>query len=332
LSRPAAGRFIFADQSHRHVHLRPDTTVAPPDAPLPDAAFPCAAQESDPSEPAQSGADHPGRFVGLRGFLLPNHLIDGGATGISILIAYGTPVPLPLLILMINIPFIFLGWRQVGLAFALRATGGILLLSVLLSLLTLPTFTNDRLLIAVFGGFFLGTGIGLSIRGGGVIDGTEVMALYVSRKTGMTIGDFILIINILIFISAALLLNLETAMYSTLTYLIASRTVDFLVHGIEEYTGVTIISAHSEEIRKALIYQVGHGVTILKGKSGYGNRGDRQREIDVIFTVVTRLEIHRLKGMVERIDPNTFLVTLSINDSCGGMIRKRPQFLPQAHS
>ena len=142
-------------------------------------------------------------FVGLKGFLLPNHLIDGGATGISILTAYGTPLPLPLLILMINIPFIFMGWRQVGLGFALRASGGIILLSILLSLLTLPTFTSDRLLIAVFGGFFLGAGIGLSIRGGGVIDGTEVLALYISRKTGLTIGDFILVINILIFLTAA---------------------------------------------------------------------------------------------------------------------------------
>ncbi|MBK7909441.1 MAG: YitT family protein [Bacteroidia bacterium] len=271
-------------------------------------------------------------FVGLKGFLLPNHLIDGGATGISILTAYGTPLPLPLLILMINIPFIFMGWRQVGLGFALRASGGIILLSILLSLLTLPTFTSDRLLIAVFGGFFLGAGIGLSIRGGGVIDGTEVLALYISRKTGLTIGDFILVINILIFLTAAWLINLESAMYSTLTYLIASRTVDFLVHGLEEYTGVTIISDRSEEIRKALIYQVGHGVTIFKGKSGYGNRGDRNHEIDVIFTVVTRLEIHRLKGLVERLDPKAFLVTHSINDSRGGMIRKRPQFLPQAHS
>ncbi|MBP7269010.1 MAG: YitT family protein [Bacteroidia bacterium] len=271
-------------------------------------------------------------FVGLKGFLLPNHLIDGGATGISILTAYGTPIPLPLLILVINIPFIFMGWRQVGLGFAFRASGGIILLSILLSLLTLPTFTSDRLLIAVFGGFFLGAGIGLSIRGGGVIDGTEVLALYISRKTGLTIGDFILVINILIFLTAAWLINLESAMYSILTYLIASRTVDFLVHGLEEYTGVTIVSDRSEEIRKALIYQVGHGVTILKGKSGYGNRGDRNHEIDVIFTVVTRLEIHRLKGLVERLDPKAFLVTHSINDSRGGMIRKRPQFLPQAHS
>lgn len=271
-------------------------------------------------------------FVGLKGFLLPNHLIDGGATGISILISYGTPIPLPVLILLINIPFIFLGWRQVGLGFALRASGGILVLSVLLSLWTLPTFTDDRLLIAVFGGFFLGAGIGLSIRGGGVIDGTEVLALYISRKTGLTIGDFILVINILIFLTAAWLLDLESAMYSTLTYLIASRTVDFLVHGIEEYTGVTIISDQSEEIRKALVYQVGHGVTILKGKSGYGNRGDRNQEIDVIFTVVTRLEIHRLKGLVERIDPRAFLVTHSINDSRGGMIRKRPQFLQSSNS
>lgn len=271
-------------------------------------------------------------FLGLKGFLLPNQLLDGGATGISILLAYASPLPLPLLIVLINIPFIFLGWRQVGLGFALRASGGILLLSVLLSLFSFPPFTQDRLLIAVFGGFFLGAGIGLSIRGGGVIDGTEVLALYISRKTGLTIGDFILVINVMIFLTAAWLLDLETAMYSTLTYLVASRTVDFLVHGIEEYTGVTIISDRSEEIRKALIYQVGHGVTLLRGKSGYGNRGDRNHEIDVIFTVITRLEIHRLKSLVERIDPKAFLVTHSINDSRGGMIRKRPQFLPQSHS
>jgi uncharacterized membrane-anchored protein YitT (DUF2179 family) len=262
--------------------------------------------------------------LGLKGFLLPNQFIDGGVTGISLLITRLTGWPLSLLIVLINLPFIFLGFNQVSRVFALKTSVAIGGLAVCLLLIEFPILTKDHLLIAVFGGFFLGGGIGLSIRGGCVIDGTEVLALYLSRKASLTIGDVILIINIVIFSFAAVLLGLEVALYSILTYLAASKTVDFIIHGIEEYTGVTVISEHSEEIRKAITEKLGRGVTIYRGKRGFGNRVDRNLDIDIVFTVVTRLELPKLKNEIERIDPFAFLIQNSIDDTKGGMIKKRP--------
>ena len=174
------------------------------------------------------------------------------------------------------------------------------------------------------GGFFLGLGIGLSIRGGSVLDGTEVLAIYTSRNTALTVGDFILILNILIFSVAAYLINIETALYAILTYLVASKIVDFVVHGIEEYTSVTIVSRKSDLIKDAIIHKMGRGVTVLKGKSGYGKQGHREEEIDVLYTVITRLELQKLKMEIAKLDPEAFVVENSVNDIKGGMIKKRP--------
>jgi uncharacterized membrane-anchored protein YitT (DUF2179 family) len=183
---------------------------------------------------------------GLKGFLLPNGLIDGGVTGISLLINFSTDFPLPLLVLVINIPFIGLGYTQISKIFAFKTLAAIAGLSLSLYLVDFPTITDDKILVAIFGGFFLGAGIGLSVRGSSVIDGTEVLSLYISRKTGMTIGDVIFIINVIIFTCGIFLLNVETVLYSVLTYLAASRTVNYVIQGIEEYTGVTVISDKSD--------------------------------------------------------------------------------------
>tara|TARA_R110002051_G_scaffold119068_2_gene192674 strand:+ start:2246 stop:2818 length:573 start_codon:yes stop_codon:yes gene_type:complete len=185
-----------------------------------------------------------------------------------------------------------------------------------------PEVTHDKLLVAVFGGFFLGAGIGLSIRGGGVLDGTEVLAIFLSRKLGTTIGDIIILINLIIFLAAAYFLSIETALYSMLTYLAASKTLDFVVDGIEEYTGVTIISLKSEEIRIMVTEKLGRGLTIYRAKGGYGKHGI-QNEYDVIYTVITRLEIRKLNIEIAKIDANAFVVMNSINDTRGGMIKKR---------
>jgi uncharacterized membrane-anchored protein YitT (DUF2179 family) len=261
---------------------------------------------------------------GLKSFLLPNGFIDGGATGISLLLSRVLNQPLPALIILVNIPFILLGYRQIGQIFTIRTVLAICGLAVCLAIVDYPIITNDKLLVAVFGGFFLGAGIGFAIRGGGVLDGTEVLAIYISRKTGSTIGDVILIINILIFLSAVYLLGIETALYSMLTYLAASKTVDFLIEGIEEYTGVTIISKKSEEIKEMITQKLGRGVTIYKGTGGYGKQGYMKNETDIIFTVVTRLEVSRLRSEIEIIDDDAFVVMHSIKDTKGGMIKKRP--------
>jgi uncharacterized membrane-anchored protein YitT (DUF2179 family) len=260
---------------------------------------------------------------GLKGFLLPNRFIDGGVMGISLLVAAVTNLPLPILVFVINLPFILLGLKQISKEFALKTFVGISALALVLALINYPVVTNDKVLTAVFGGFFLGLGVGLSVRGGGVIDGTEVLALYISKRTPFSIGDVILVFNIIIFTTAALVFGIETALYSIVTYLAASRTVDFVVQGIEEYTGVTIVSKHSEEIREAIIEQLGRGVTAYKGHKGFGKRGHTQ-DVDIIYTVVTRLEIMKLKDLIMSIDDSAFVVQTSINDTIGGMVKKRP--------
>lgn len=259
---------------------------------------------------------------GLESFLLPNSFIDGGATGISLLLTTTSTLPLYALIIIVNIPFMILAYRVIGKVFAIKTTIAILGLSLVLAFIHFPEVTQDKLLVAVFGGFFLGAGIGLSIRGGSVLDGTEVLAIFLSRKLGTTIGDIIILINILIFIAAAYLLSIETALYSMLTYLAASKTLDFVIEGIEEYTGVTIISNANEEIRLMITEKMGRGITIYKASGGYGNQGIT-KERDVIFTVITRLEIRKLNTEISKIDPSAFVVMHRINDTRGGMIKKR---------
>jgi len=196
-------------------------------------------------------------------------------------------------------------------------------LALVVATVNFPNITNDNLLVAVFGGFFLGAGIGLAVRGGAVIDGTEVLAIFLSRKLGTTIGDIIILINIIIFSAAAYFLSIEIAMYSLITYLAASKTLDFIIEGIEEYTGVTIISSHNEEISQMLINTIGRGFTVYNGKRGFGKKGEAT-DTDIIYTVVTRLELNKLNTEIQKIDPFAFVVMSSVKDTKGGMIKKRP--------
>ncbi|MGB5404603.1 MAG: YitT family protein [Robiginitalea sp.] len=260
---------------------------------------------------------------GLESFLLPNRFIDGGATGISLLMAELLDIPLYLLLIVVNIPFLILGLRVIGRGFTLKAGISIVGLALTLVLVDFPEITEDKLLVAVFGGFFLGAGIGLSIRGGGVLDGTEVLAIYLSRKTALKIGDVVILINVFIFLAAAYFLSIEAALYSMLTYLAASRTLDFVVEGIEEYTGVTIISEKSEEIRAMIIEKMGRGLTIFPARGGYRTHGS-SADYDVLYTVITRLEINKLYRELDCIDPKAFVIMNSINDTRGGMIKKLP--------
>jgi uncharacterized membrane-anchored protein YitT (DUF2179 family) len=260
---------------------------------------------------------------GFKGFLLSNHFIDGGATGIALLISALTKIPLYALIICINIPFVILGYNIMGKRFALKTAFAISALALVLATVTFPNVTNDNLLVAVFGGLFLGAGIGFSIRGGAVIDGTEVLAIYLSKKLSSTIGDIITIINVIIFGTAAYFLGVEIALYSMITYLAASKTLDFIIEGIEEYIGVTIVSSHSEDIRQMIINDLGRGVTIYNGKRGFGKRGE-SKEVEIIYTVITRLELNKLTTEIEKIEPNAFVVMNSVKDTKGGIVKKRP--------
>ena len=255
---------------------------------------------------------------GLKGFLLSSHFIDGGVTGVSMLLSSVAGWPLSILILIINLPFIALGFRQIGKGFAVKSTLAIGGLALVLAFVKFPDVTPDKLLTAVFGGFFIGAGIGLAIRGGAVLDGTEIAALLVSKKSHlMKVGDVILFLNIVIFSTATLFLGIEPALYSILTYIAASKTVDFLIHGVEEYTAVIIMSERSEEIRQVIVRDLERGVTVYKGRGGMTNE-----EQDILFCVVTRLEIGRIKKAAHEIDASAFIVVQPLADADGGVIRK----------
>jgi uncharacterized membrane-anchored protein YitT (DUF2179 family) len=255
---------------------------------------------------------------GLKSFLMPSGFIDGGVTGISLLISTITSFKLHYLILIINIPFVILGYHQIGKGFALKTSCAIIVLSLMLVVAPFHPITHDKLLIAFFGGFFLGGGIGLAMRGGCVIDGTEVLALYISRKSVLTVGNIILILNILIFSFAAIFLEIETALYAILTYLSASYTVDYIVNGIEQYTGVTVISDYNDNIKAFIINDMKRGVTIYKGEGGYGIRKD----IDILYTVVTKLEMSKLQTAIRHIDRDAFVIQQQIADLKGGVVKK----------
>ena len=263
---------------------------------------------------------------GLKGFLLPNGFIDGGVTGISLLLEALTNYPLALLIVIINAPFILLGYFQIGKLFTIKSIAAISGLALALIFVDYPIITSDKFLIPVFGGFFLGSGIGLTIRGGGVLDGTEVLAIYLTKKIGLTIGDLIFIFNIIIFAIAAYLLSIETALYSILTYLTASKTVNIVVDGVEEYIGVTIISSKSEEIRIMIIEEMGKGVTIYNGKRGYSKTGNNLNNTDVIYSVITRLEMTRLQTEIQKIDSDAFIIMNKVMDLQGGHLPKNKFF------
>jgi uncharacterized membrane-anchored protein YitT (DUF2179 family) len=255
---------------------------------------------------------------GLKGFLLSSRFIDGGVTGVSMLASDLTGLPLALFIPLINLPFIALGYSQIGWRFAVKSALAIAGLSACLALVHFPDVTSDKLLTAVFGGFFIGAGIGLAMRGGAVLDGTEVAALLVSKRSSLLrVGDVILILNVFIFSAAAFFLGVETALYSVLTYVAASKTVDFLLHGIEQYTAMVIVSEHSEMIRQAIIRDLARGVTLYKGRRGWTDA-----EQDILFCVVTRLEIGRVRSLVAEYDPAAFVVVYPLSDVHGGVIKK----------
>ena len=255
---------------------------------------------------------------GIKGFLLSSRFIDGGVTGVSMLISEVAHFPLAILIALINLPFIALGYKQIGKKFALKGVLTIAGLSVVLAFINFPDVTPDKLLTAVFGGFFIGAGIGLAIRGGSILDGTEIAALLISKKSSvLKVADIILIFNILIFVAAAFFLSIDSAMYSILTYFAASKTIDFLLYGIEEFHAVIITSNCHEAIKNVLTKDLGRSVTIYKGQGG---TSDTER--DILYIVVTRLEIGAIKTAVKEIDPHAFIIVHNISDVEGGLLKR----------
>lgn len=260
----------------------------------------------------------------LKSFLVPNAFFDGGVTGISLLIHELYHINIALVIVTANIPFIIMGIYQVNGRFAWKTLAAIIGVGICLQFVPYPIITSDKLLVCIFGGVFMGTGVGLAIRGGCALDGIEVLALFTLKRSSFTISEIILGINIVIFCIAAFEVSLPTALYSIMTYYAASHAINFVIEGLEEYTGFTIISGQSELIKEKLVMDLGRGITIYKGERGFLKESyDVSHPVDIIFTVVTRLEVRRLKNIVYNIDPKAFMFTGSIKDASGGVLKKR---------
>jgi uncharacterized membrane-anchored protein YitT (DUF2179 family) len=260
----------------------------------------------------------------LKSFLVPNNFLDGGVTGVSLLFHEVYHISLSVLLIAVNIPFIIMGRYQVSKTFAIKTLVSVILLAVCLEFVPYPVLTSDKLIVAVFGGFFLGLGVGLGMRGGCAIDGIEVLALYTWKRLSLTMSEIILAINTLIFLVAAFKFGLEIAFYAMLTYYIATKTIDYVVEGIEEYTGVTIISGQSEIIKAVLVQEMGRGITIYKGERGFMKDSyEVKNECDIIFTIITRLEVRRLKRVVHQLDSKAFVFTHTIKETAGGILKKR---------
>lgn len=259
-------------------------------------------------------------LIALQGFMIPNHFLDGGITGISILIEEVFHIPFSLPFILLNLPFIFMGYRKIGKTFSVNAFLAVILLAVLMTFITFPQITSDKVLIAVFGGFFIGLGIGLVIRGGGVIDGLEIIAHYTNKRIGFSTSEIIMTINTLLFIGAAFEFGIETAMYSILVYFTAMKTSDYVVDGFEEFTALTIISKEFETVKSVIANDFGKAITVYKGERGYlPSSYDIKQDCDIVMTIVTRIEIHRIKEVIKELDPNAFFYVQRIKEVKGGL-------------
>jgi uncharacterized membrane-anchored protein YitT (DUF2179 family) len=257
--------------------------------------------------------------MGLKGFLLSSNFIDGGVTGVSLLLAKTTALSLSILLPLVNLPFVAVGYRQIGRGFAMRSALGIAGLALSLAAIPFPDVTSDLVLTAVFGGFFIGAGIGLAVRGGAVLDGTEIAALIISKRASFVrVGDVILGFNVVLFVVAMSVLGIDAALYSILTYVAAAKTLDFVLHGIDEYTAITVMSERNGSIRERITQDLGRGVTIYRG---YGGMSGAEQEI--LYCVVTRLEIGKVRAIVRDLDTGAFIVFHPLAGAEGGVVKTR---------
>lgn len=262
--------------------------------------------------------------LAMKGFMIPNRFMDGGITGISILLHEIFHINISFLVIILNALFVYLGYKRIGKTFAVQTCIAVLLLSIGLLFVDISPVTHDKLLIAIFGGILMGTGVGLVIRGGGVIDGAEVIAVFTGRKTGFSNSEIIMLINTIIFSVAAFEFGIETAMYSIITYFTATRAINYVVDGIEEFTAMNIISSQPEEIKNFLVNELGKGITVYKGERGYLPASFEIRtESDIIVTIVTRLEIKQIQDAVIKIDPKVFIYVQSIKEATGGVLKHK---------
>ena len=257
--------------------------------------------------------------VGLEFFLVPNEVIDGGIVGISIILSHLTDVQIGFYIFVLNLPFFFIGYKQIGKTFALSTLLGVIILSIATSIFHhLPVLTGDPLLATVFGGIVLGVGVGIVIRYGGSLDGTEILAILFNKRTPFSVGETIMFFNLFILGSAGFVFGWDRAMYSLMAYFIAFKTIDIVIQGLDESKSAWIISEQYEQIGEAILARLGRGVTYLNGEGAY--TGDDKK---VIFCVITRLEEAKLKAIIDEIDPSAFFAVAAIAEVRGGRFKKR---------
>ena len=257
--------------------------------------------------------------AGLEFFLVPNQLIDGGIIGLSIIASHLSGWSLSVFVVLLNLPFLYLGYKQIGKSFALSTLFSVSMLSYWLSVFhPIPEWTHDMFLVAVFGGIAVGVGVGLIIRYGGSLDGTEIVAIIIDRASGFSVGEIVMFFNLFILSSAGLVFGWDKAMYSLVAYFIAFKVIDITIRGLDESKGIMIVSDYPEEIAEVLLARLGRGVTILHGEGGY-TAADKK----VLYSVITRLEISKLKSIINSIDPKAFVTIHDVHEVMGGHGHKR---------
>jgi uncharacterized membrane-anchored protein YitT (DUF2179 family) len=262
--------------------------------------------------------------LAMKGFMIPNKFLDGGITGISILLHEIFHINISILVIVLNLIFIYLGYRKIGKTFAVITCIAVLMLALGLLFIEIEPITSDKLLIAIFGGILIGTGVGLVIRAGGVIDGAEVIAVFTRRKTGFSNSEIIMLFNTIVFAVAIYKFGIETAMYSIITYFTATKATDYVVDGIEEYTAMNIVSSRHNEIKNFLVNELGKGITVYKGERGYlPGSFDIKTDCEIIVTIITRLEIKQMTDALMRIDEKAFIYVQSIKEASGGVLKEK---------
>jgi uncharacterized membrane-anchored protein YitT (DUF2179 family) len=261
--------------------------------------------------------------VALKGFMIPNHFLDGGITGISIIIHEVFHYNIGLIIIVLNLPFLFIGYKKMGATFLFQSTVSILLLALFMNFVSIPTFTEHKVLIAIFGGGLIGAGVGFAIKAGGMIDGLEVIAEFTNKKFGLQTTEIILFINSTLFLIAAIHFGIETAMFSILTYFSATKAADYVVDGFESYTVLTVVSHKHDLVKEIIVKGFQKAITVYKGERGYLLHSfDEKYDCDIIMTVVTRLEIHRIKQTILDADPKAFFYVQNVREVGGGVVKK----------
>lgn len=259
--------------------------------------------------------------IGLKAFLLPNGFLDGGVTGIAILINQVYQINISVILLIVSLPFLVLAWNTLTKQIVIKSFLSITALAVFIHFENFNSITDDKLLIAIFGGIFLGSGIGIAIKNGAVLDGSEILGIFINNRFGVSIGKVILLFNIILFLITAALISIEVSMYSILTFLITAKIIDLVIEGFEDYVGLMIVSELSNEIEYGLINEIGVGITIYKGAKGYGSRGT-QNQTEIIHTVINRIDIRRTYSLIEKLDNKAFIIEFDVNNVKGGILKK----------